>query len=63
MDLSASRFEQIVDQVYATLEERRAWPTLLHNLNDALETRALHLLGVDMQRGLLSYSEGARMTP
>jgi DNA-binding CsgD family transcriptional regulator len=63
MDLSASRFEQIVDQIYATLEERRAWHTLLQNLNDALETRALHLVGVDMQRGLLSYSEGARMTP
>jgi DNA-binding CsgD family transcriptional regulator/PAS domain-containing protein len=63
MDLSTARFERIVEQVYATLEEGQAWRALLESLSEALDTRAIHLLGIDMRRGLLTYSEGARMTP
>jgi DNA-binding CsgD family transcriptional regulator len=63
MDLSQQRFEQLVNLTYETLEDRQAWRTLLESLDEALDTRAVHMLGFDHAHGALSYSDGADMAP
>lgn len=63
MDLSQTRFDRLVDLIYATLEDRNAWREFLECLNDAVGTRAVHLLAFDGSNGALSYSEGADMAP
>jgi DNA-binding CsgD family transcriptional regulator len=63
MDLSASRLDQLVNLTYDTLEDKKAWRSLLECLNEAMDTRAVHLLAFDGQHGTLSYSDGAAMAP
>ncbi|MGZ3184666.1 MAG: helix-turn-helix transcriptional regulator [Telluria sp.] len=63
MDLSQDRHDKIVNLIYATLEDKGAWRQVLEDLNDAIDGRAVHLLGIDMHQGMLAYSEGAEMEP
>jgi DNA-binding CsgD family transcriptional regulator len=63
LDLSQHRFDRILDLVYDTLENKGAWRPLLDCLNEALDTRAVHLLAFDKRNGSLSYSDGADMAP
>lgn len=61
MDLSQQRFDRLVNLTYDTLDNKQAWSALLECLNEALDTRAVHLLAFDKAQGALSYSEGADM--
>jgi DNA-binding CsgD family transcriptional regulator len=63
MDLSASRLDRLINLSYDTLEDKKAWRALLECLNEAMDTRAVHLLAFDGQHGTLSYSDGADMAP
>jgi DNA-binding CsgD family transcriptional regulator/PAS domain-containing protein len=63
MDLSPSRFDRLVNLTYDTLEDKRAWRSVLECLNEAMDTRAVHLLAFDSRHGTLSYSDGADMAP
>jgi DNA-binding CsgD family transcriptional regulator len=63
MDLSQPRFDRLVNLIYETLEDKRAWRDVLECLNESVDTRAVHLLAFDAQHGTLSYSDGANMAP
>lgn len=61
VNLTSQSFENILHHVYHTVEDKTAWRHVLDSLNDALETRAVHLLAFDGNNGCLSYSDGANM--
>ncbi len=63
MDLSQARFDRLVNLIYETLDDKQAWRPVLECLNEALGTRAMHLLAFDGANGALSYSDGADMAP
>lgn len=63
MDLSQSRFDQLVNLIYDTLDNKDAWRAVLDNLHEATGGRAIHLLAFDGEHGSLSYSAGANMAP
>jgi DNA-binding CsgD family transcriptional regulator len=63
LDLSQSRFDQLVNLIYDTLDNKDAWQQVLESLHEAIDCRAFHLLAFDGQHGSLSYSAGANMAP
>lgn len=63
MELSQQRFDRLVNLIYDTLDDRRAWRTVLACLNEALGTRAVHLLAFDARHGALSFKDGANVAP
>jgi DNA-binding CsgD family transcriptional regulator/PAS domain-containing protein len=63
LDLSQPRFEQLVNLIYDTLDNKDAWRAVLDCLHEAIDCRAFHLLAFDGEHGCLSYSAGANMAP
>jgi DNA-binding CsgD family transcriptional regulator/PAS domain-containing protein len=63
LDLSQSRFDQLVNLIYDTLDNKDAWRDVLDALQAATGGRAVHLLAFDGEHGCLSYSAGANMAP
>lgn len=63
MDLSPGRFDHLVNLIYDTLDDKSAWRRVLESLNEALGTRAVHMLAFDATHGTLSFSDGANMAP
>jgi DNA-binding CsgD family transcriptional regulator/PAS domain-containing protein len=61
--LTQSRFDQLVNLIYDTLDNKDAWRHVLEGLHEATGGRAVHLLAFDGEHGSLSYSAGANMAP
>jgi DNA-binding CsgD family transcriptional regulator/PAS domain-containing protein len=61
MDLSEESYLRFIDLIYEAAEKPERWRHLYEELQVATGVKSIHMLGMDKQRGTLSYSDGANM--
>jgi DNA-binding CsgD family transcriptional regulator/PAS domain-containing protein len=61
MDLSEQALQHFIELIYEAVERPQQWRELLEQLRLAIDTKSIHLLGLDQRHGTLSYSEGANL--